>query len=317
MASRSLSLGWYVALSALVVGLTAGCGGGSQPPIPPSVKTQPDASKSTVVVNRNDRVLANGRDTVTITVTVRDEAGAAMADSTVTLEVTGDGNTLTPSSSKTNAEGVMTATLVSTRPGIKQVTASVTTDGAPVVLGSRPSVEFVALEAAKVAFTTTSIQATAGAPLPVLEVTLQDNTGATVTNAVNPVTLELATGPASAALEGTLTVNAVDGVARFTGLIIKKAGTGYSLRAKSGTLGAATSATFDVLPAAPSVLELTVLPASLAAGGTASATVLLKDAFDNVATNYTGTLRFSSSDGRAVLPPDTTFTAADAGQKAF
>jgi hypothetical protein len=270
-----------------------------------------------VVVNRNAGVLANGRDSVSITVTVRNESGGTMADRTVTLEVSGDGNTLTPASGKTNADGVMTATLVSTRPGAKQVTASVATDGAPVVLSSRPTVEFAPLQAAKVAFATTSIQATAGAALPVIEVTLQDNDGATVSGATNAVTLALATGPASATLEGTLTVNAVDGVARFTELRINKAGSGYSLRATSGTLGAATSATFDVLPAAPSVLELTGLPASMTAGDTATATVLLKDGFGNVATNYVGTLRFSSTDGTAVLPADTTFTAADAGQKSF
>jgi hypothetical protein len=318
MSSRSLSLGWCVALSALVVGLTTACGGGTpQPPPPPPVKAQPDAGKSTVVVNRGSGVLANGRDSVTITVTVRDESGAAMADRTVTLEVSGDGNTVTPASGKTGGDGVLAATLVSTRPGVKQVTASVATDGAPVVLSARPTVEFVALQASKVGFTTTSIQATAGATLPVIEVALQDADGATVRGATSAVTLVLASGPAAAELAGTLTVNAVDGVARFSDLRINKAGSGYSLRATSGSLGAATSVTFDVVPAAASVVELTGLPASMVAGETASASVLLKDAFGNVATNYGGTLRFSSSDNTAVLPADATFTAADAGQKSF
>ena len=318
MSSRSLSLGWCVALSALVVGLTTACGGGTpQPPPPPPVKAQPDAGKSTVVVNRGSGVLANGRDSVTITVTVRDESGAAMADRTVTLEVSGDGNTVTPASGRTGGDGVMAATLVSTRPGIKQVTASVATDGAPVVLSARPTVEFVALQASKVGFTTTSIQATAGATLPVIEVALQDADGATVRGATSAVTLVLASGPATAELAGTLTVNAVDGVARFSDLRINKAGSGYSLRATSGSLGAATSVTFDVVPAAASVVELTGLPASMVAGETATGSLLLKDAFGNVATNYVGTLRFSSSDNTAVLPADATFTAADAGQKAF
>ncbi|HLL06783.1 MAG TPA: Ig-like domain-containing protein [Myxococcaceae bacterium] len=318
MSSRSLSLGWCVALSALVVGLTTACGGGTpQPPPPPPVKAQPDAGKSTVVVNRGSGVLANGRDSVTITVTVRDESGAAMADRTVTLEVSGDGNTLTPASGKTGGDGVLAATLVSTRPGIKQVTASVATDGAPVVLSARPTVEFVALQASKVGFTNTSIQATAGATLPVIEVALQDADGATVRGATSAVTLVLASGPAAAELAGTLTVNAVDGVARFSDLRINKAGSGYSLRATSGSLGAATSVTFDVVPAAASVVELTGLPASMVAGETATGSLLLKDAFGNVATNYVGTLRFSSSDNTAVLPADALFTAADAGQKAF
>jgi adhesin/invasin len=319
MASRSLSLGWCVTLSALVLGLTVGCGGEEpKPPVPPPEKELPDATKSTVEVSRNAGVVANGKEPVTITVTVRKADGAALADSTVTLEVSGDGNTLTPASGKTSAQGVLTATLTSTRPGSKQVTATVATDGAPVVLASRPTVEFVPLQVARLAFAATGIQATAGAPLsPAVEVRLQDSDGATVLGATGPVTLTLATGPASATLEGTLTVNAVDGVARFTEVRIKKAGTGYSLRASSGTLGAATSGTFDVVPADPRVLELTGLPASVTAGDSFSASVLLKDAFDNEATNYVGTLRFSSSDASAVLPADTTFTAADAGRKNF
>lgn len=41
------------------------------------------------------------------------------------------------------------------------------------------------------------------------------------------------------------------------------------------------------------------------------------DAFGNVATNYTGTIHFSSSDAQAILPADYTFTAADAGRHTF
>jgi hypothetical protein len=109
--------------------------------------------------------------------------------------------------------------------------------------------------ATKLAFATRSIQATAGAPLsPALEVVLQDADGNKVYGSTGGVTLELETSPASARLEGVLTVNAVDGVARFSELVLKKAGTGYSLRATSGALSPATSLPFDVVPAAPSVL---------------------------------------------------------------
>ena len=191
-------------------------------------------------------------------------------------------------------------------------------DGGPVALGARPTIEFVPPVPAKLAFSATSIQATAGAPLnPVLEVILQDADGNRASGNTGAVTLELATNPASGQLDGTLTVNAVDGVARFSEVVIKKAGTGYSLRASSGSLTAAVSPTFDVVPAPPSVLELAGLPASMAAGSSATVQVTLKDAFGNLATNYTGTLHFSSTDSSAVLPGDYTFTATDAGQKAF
>jgi hypothetical protein len=48
-----------------------------------------------------------------------------------------------------------------------------------------------------------------------------------------------------------------------------------------------------------------------------SVTVTAYDAFGNVATGYTGTVHFTSSDGQATLPADYTFTAADAGAHTF
>jgi adhesin/invasin len=46
-------------------------------------------------------------------------------------------------------------------------------------------------------------------------------------------------------------------------------------------------------------------------------TVTATDPYGNVVTSYTGTVRFSSSDPKAVLPADYTFTAADAGVHTF
>ncbi len=316
MASPYLCLRWWLTFAALLLGV--GCGSGTPPTPNPPGKDVPDAALSKVEVNRTANVTADGKDSVTITVTVVKADGKALADRTVTLAVAGEGNTLSPSTGKTDAQGVMTASLVSTVAGSKQVTASVDAEGGAVVLGTRPTVDFVAVPATKLAFTTTSIQGTAGAPLsPVLEVVLQDAGGNKVAGSTGAVTLALASGPASAQLEGTLTVNAVDGVARFSAVILKQAGTGYSLRATSGTLTAATSPTFEVVHAAPSLLELTGLPASLTADSTASVQVTLKDAFANMATHYQGTLHFSSTDASAVLPGDFIFTAADAGQKSF
>lgn len=41
------------------------------------------------------------------------------------------------------------------------------------------------------------------------------------------------------------------------------------------------------------------------------------DAFQNAVSNFLGTIHFESSDARAVLPGDSTFTAADAGVNSF
>lgn len=58
-------------------------------------------------------------------------------------------------------------------------------------------------------------------------------------------------------------------------------------------------------------------PASVAPGTPFSVTVSALDASGNISTGYTGTVHFSSSDPHAALPPDFTFTAADAGVHTF
>ena len=58
-------------------------------------------------------------------------------------------------------------------------------------------------------------------------------------------------------------------------------------------------------------------PASVSAGAAFSLTLEVEDAYGNIVTNYTGTVRFSSSDNRATLPNNYTFTAADEGRYIF
>ena len=50
-------------------------------------------------------------------------------------------------------------------------------------------------------------------------------------------------------------------------------------------------------------------------GLTASFTITALDQYGNVATGYTGTVHFTSSDPQATLPPDARFTAVDRGVK--
>jgi chitodextrinase len=173
-------------------------------------------------------------------------------------------------------------------------------------------------DASRLAFLTASLSATAGEAIaPEIQVALQDRLGRTVPGALGRVTLALAAGPSSAVLEGTLTADAVDGIARFPQVVLKQAGTGYQLKATAGgTLAEATSRPFEVRPAQPSSLVL-ALPATVTAGSAASATVTIRDSFGNLATNYRGTVRFSSTSPGATLPADTAFTAADNGSKSF
>jgi hypothetical protein len=71
-----------------------------------------------------------------------------------------------------------------------------------------------------------------------------------------------------------------------------------------------------VTPAAASRLVLSG-PASVTAGVAFTLTVTAVDAYGNVATDYLGTVRFTSSDSTATLPANYTFKAADKGRHAF
>ena len=78
----------------------------------------------------------------------------------------------------------------------------------------------------------------------------------------------------------------------------------------------ATQGNITVNPAAASKFLLSA-PSSATAGTSFSLTVTAEDAYGNVATGYTGTVHFTSSDGQAALPADYTFTPGDGGVHTF
>lgn len=73
----------------------------------------------------------------------------------------------------------------------------------------------------------------------------------------------------------------------------------------------------SVVPGPPTDMSLGGYPQSTQAGSPVGVSVVLKDSYGNLATNYTGTVRWSSTDTTALLPSDYAFTAADAGLHIF
>lgn len=67
----------------------------------------------------------------------------------------------------------------------------------------------------------------------------------------------------------------------------------------------------------PPVSLVLTLPANLGSGDAAGATLTAYDASFNVATGYTGTVHFTSTDPAAALPADFTFSPADHGTHTF
>jgi hypothetical protein len=68
---------------------------------------------------------------------------------------------------------------------------------------------------------------------------------------------------------------------------------------------------------APSISFVITMPSSVGTGNATDATVTAYDTNYNVATGYTGTIHFTSTDGAATLPLNYTFTGADAGVHTF
>jgi len=121
-----------------------------------------------------------------------------------------------------------------------------------------------------------------------------------------------------AVLPGAYTFTAADaGTHTFTATL-KTAGT-QSITATDLTTGlvSGTDAGITVNPAAASSLSVAGFPSPTTAGVAGSFTVTARDRFGNIATGYTGTIHLTSSDGKASLPANYTFTAGDAGVHTF
>jgi hypothetical protein len=83
--------------------------------------------------------------------------------------------------------------------------------------------------------------------------------------------------------------------------------------------GALKAGDFEVVQLGwtPPITLVLALPDAMGAGNAAGGTLTAYDASYNVATGYTGTVHFTSTDGAATLPVNYTFTGADAGTHTF
>ncbi|WP_163995442.1 lamin tail domain-containing protein [Pyxidicoccus caerfyrddinensis] len=164
----------------------------------------------------------------------------------------------------------------------------------------------------QLAFTAQPVGGIAGQALAEFRVALQDANGDIVPTATSPVTVSLSSDPGFQ----PVTVVPVNGVAAFTGVIVKKADGAHRFSASANSLSA-TSNPFTVQAAAANRLALTGLVSPVAAGAQGSLELTAYDAYDNVATGYAHTVHFTSTDAQAALPGDYTFTAQDAGHHVF
>jgi Tol biopolymer transport system component len=131
-------------------------------------------------------------------------------------------------------------------------------------------------------------------------------------------TVHFSSSDEQADLPADYTFTADDAGVHTFSATLKTAGA-QSLTAADTTTASITGSetAISVNPATASTLTVTGYPSPTTAGASGSFTITALDAFGNVATGYTGTVHFSSSDEQADLPADYTFTADDAGVHTF
>lgn len=148
---------------------------------------------------------------------------------------------------------------------------------------------------------------------PAITVQIQDAGGNVVTGSTAAVTLAIGTNPGSGTLSGSVTVDAVAGVATLTGLSIDQIGTGYTLVASSGALTGVTSSAFNITLG--TAHKLVFLQQPTTAASTASIapaiSVQIQDAGGNVATGSAAavTLTISANPGSGTLSGTVTINA--------
>ena len=170
-------------------------------------------------------------------------------------------------------------------------------------------------EGTQLAFTVQPGTSTAGQALsPPIQVSVLDASANLVAGAGNAITVSLGPSSGGATLSGTMTANAVSGVASFADLAVSTAGTNYTLVASAAGLTDATSAPFEVLFAHGVATTLEQVPGAgeTATVGTAvnpSPTVKVTDGFGDPVANV-GVTFSAGSGGGAVDGAEQTTDAA-------
>ena len=123
-----------------------------------------------------------------------------------------------------------------------------------------------------------------------LTVQAEDSSGNPITSFNGTVTVALANNPGGATLGGTLSVQASDGVATFSGLTLNKADPGYTLYMSGGGFGWGVTNAITVTPAAATQVVITTQPpASVKVNSAFGLQASIEDQYGNVVTTADNT----------------------------
>ena len=172
---------------------------------------------------------------------------------------------------------------------------------------------------AKLAFTVEPGASYASAATITVKVSVENSSGAVTIFDTSAVTLALSGGTAGATLSGTKTVNAVAGVATFTGLSVDKAGTGYKFTATDGSLTTASSTNFNITSGAAKTVTFTTQPATnsnVTEGVAIPLVAHVVDAAGNAVSGQSITLAIANNAGSSTLAVATNPLTTDASGNA-
>jgi Carboxypeptidase regulatory-like domain/Divergent InlB B-repeat domain len=130
---------------------------------------------------------------------------------------------------------------------------------------------------------------------PPVQVAIEDATGQIVATRTDPITLQIGANPGNASLAGTVTKNAVNGVATFSDLTLNQVGDNYTLVASTPQLPNAPSAPFNVSAVPVAHLVFSVQPSNTQAGAaiTPAVVVQIQDQTNTVLTSRTDVITIS------------------------
>jgi uncharacterized repeat protein (TIGR03803 family) len=223
----------------------------------------------------------------TVQVAIEDTYGNTITSSTATVSITG--TNLSGTTSVAAVAGVATFNnLILTAPGTYTLTAA----SGGVSSATTPSFVISRGVASKLVFAQQPTGANAGGSIGTVKVDVTDAVGNIITTDNSAVTLTIADG---STITGTTTVNAINGVATFTGLTVNASGT-HILSATDGSLTAALSNSFTITRGTASRLVIIQQPGNITAGQTITPVqVAIEDAYGNIVTSNTSTVTLTAA----------------------
>jgi hypothetical protein len=130
-------------------------------------------------------------------------------------------------------------------------------------------------------------------------------------------TVRLTSSDSAAVLPADITFAAGDNGGKQTKLELRTSGLAAVSAIDVASPGLRGAVAVLVRPAAATSCATSQTPSMAVAGGSFGFAVSLADRFGNRASDYAGTMRLTTSDARAPASGDVTFSAADAGSRAF